>query len=151
MTSSPQPLQVRRRRGAKRGDHGSYVAPETTPPARPRPEPSAPEPSGSIGTDGHRTTAARARRGGKPITEGAAAAKAAYDAKPKVIVRGVDEDVYFKLRAIYKHQLRRPDGIEGWSEFGRQLLRDYVERYEQAHGEMTGGENVKLPAGRRMG
>ncbi len=33
MTGSPQPMQVTRRRGAKRGDHGTYVvaaAGETT-------------------------------------------------------------------------------------------------------------------------
>jgi hypothetical protein len=156
MTSSPQPLQVRRRSGAKRGDHGTYVAPEAAtpaaePPSTPAPSTAASEPSGSIGTDRPRSAGVRGRRVGKPITDAAAAAKAAYDAKPKVIVRGVDEDVYFKLRAIYKHQLRSPDGIEGWSEFGRQLLRDYVEKYEQAHGEMTGGEDVELPAGRRLG
>lgn len=154
MTSAPQPLQVRRRGGAKRGDHGTYVTPETTAPAaEPSSTPStaASEPSGSIGTDRPRSAGARGRRVGKPITDAAAAAKAAYDAKPKVIVRGVDEDVYFKLRAIYKHQLRSADGIEGWSEFGRQLLRDYVEEYEDAHGEMTGGEDVELPPGRRIG
>ncbi len=149
MTSSPQPLQVRRRGGAKRGDHGSYVAPEA--PKTPK-TPGAPTPSASIGTDTARSGRTRSGRTvGKPVTDAAAAAKAAYDAKPKVIVRGVDPDVYYKLRAIYKHQLRSPDGIEGWSEFGRQLLRDIVEQYEKEHGEMTGGENVELPAGRRMG
>lgn len=68
-----------------------------------------------------------------------------------MIVRGVDQEVYYKLRAIYKHQLRSPDGIEGWSEFGRQLLSDYVDQYEAQHGEMTGGEDVELPPGRRIG
>ena len=148
--TSPQPLQVRRRGGAKRGDHGSYVTPE--PPDRPETPPTPSAPSESIGTDTARSGHARSRRTvGAPVTDAAAAAKAAYDSKPKVIVRGVDEDVYYKLRAIYKHQLRTPNGIEGWSEFGRQLLRDYVDHYEQQHGEMTGGENVELPAGRRIG
>ena len=151
--TSPQPLQVRRRGGAKRGDHGSYVTAEPpesaeTPTAAPTPS----VPSASIGADTARSGRTRGRRTvGAPVTDAAAAAKAAYDAKPKVIVRGVDEDVYYKLRAIYKHQLRTPDGIEGWSEFGRQLLRDYVDQYEHEHGEMTGGENVELPAGRRIG
>ena len=77
--------------------------------------------------------------------------EAAYDAKPKFIVRGVDDDVYYALRAIYKHQLHSPDGIEGWSEFGRHLLRDYVDQYEKQHGDMTGGEDVELPPGRRVG
>lgn len=149
MTSNPQPLQVRRRGGAKRGEHGSYVAPEA--PEAPE-TPVAPTPSASIGTDTPRSGRTPGRRTvGKPVTDAAAAAKAAYDAKPKVIVRGVDEDVYYKLRAIYKHQLRTPEGIEGWSEFGRQLLRDFVDQYEKQHGEMTGGEDVELPAGRRMG
>ena len=153
--TSPQPMQMRRRGGAKRGDHGSYIAPEVETPAAQQTERPAPsmEPSGAIGADTPRSAVAssRPRRVGKPITDAAAAAKAAYDAKPKVIFRGVDEDVYFKLRAIYKHQLRSPDGLEGWSEFGRQLLRDYVEQYEQTHGEMTGGEDVELPVGRRLG
>lgn len=144
--TSPQPMQVRRRGGAKRGDHGSYLAPTAAPPA-----PTS-EPSGPISSDTSDPPAARARRrrAGKPVSEAQAAARAAYDAKPKVIVRGVDEDVYYKLRAIYKHQLHAPNGIEGWSEFGRQLLRNYVEQYERQHGEMTGGEDVELPSGRRV-
>lgn len=148
--TSPQPMQVRRRGGAKRGDHGSYVAP-ATPPASSTPAVS--EPSGPISSDASDRSAPHAprRRVGKPVTEAQAAARAAYDAKPKVIVRGVDEDVYYKLRAIYRHQLHTPGGIEGWSEFGRQLLRNYVVQYEQQHGEMTGGENVELPPGRRVG
>jgi hypothetical protein len=80
-----------------------------------------------------------------------AAAKAAYDAKPKIIFRGVDEELYFKLRAIYKHQLRSADGVEGWSEFGREvLLRGFVAQYERDHGPMAGGEEVRLPSGRRV-
>lgn len=143
MTSSPQPMQVTRRRGAKRGDHGTYVttvAGDTT----------AATPSGVIGSDNPRSTNPSRRRVPKPTTDAAAAAKAAYDARPKVIFRGVDEDLYYKLRAIYKDQLHRPGGIEGWSEFGREvLLRQFVDQYEQAHGEMSGGEDVELPAGRR--
>ena len=34
MTSSPQPMEVRRRTGSKRGDHGTYVAPTAAGPAR---------------------------------------------------------------------------------------------------------------------
>ena len=152
-STSPQPMQVRRRGGAKRGDHGTYVAPTAAPEA---PQPAAtarPAASGRIGTDGSDTSVAprRRSRAAAPVSDAQRAASAAYDAKPKVIVRGVDVDVYHKLRAIYKHQLRSPDGIEGWSEFGRALLRDYVEGYEQEHGEMTGGEDVELPAGRRVG
>jgi hypothetical protein len=150
MTSNPQPLQVRRRGGAKRGDHGSYVAPEASESAE---APASPAPSASIGTDTTRSGRSRGRRAvGRPVTDAAAAAKAAYDAKPKVIFRGVDEETYYKLRAIYKHQLRSPDGIEGWSEFGRAVvLQQFVDQYEKEHGEMTGGEHVELPAGRRMG
>lgn len=151
--TDPQPMKLRRG-GAKRGDHGSYVTPE--PQAEAGPPTSgdnapAPEPSRSIGTDTPRSVT-RTRRVGKSITPAAAAAKAAYDAKPKVIFRGVDEDVYYKLRAIYKHQLRSADGIEGWSEFGRAVvLQSFVDQYEQVHGEMAGGEDVELPTGRRLG
>src|SRR5206468_2947503 len=109
-----------------------YVAPE---PSKPAQAPAAPTPSEPGRTDTPRSGRGR-RTVGKPVTDAAAAAKAAYDAKPKVIIRGVDEDVYYKLRAIYKHQLRTADGIEGWSEFGRKLLRDYVDQYEREHGEM---------------
>lgn len=151
--TDPQPMKLRRG-GAKRGDHGSYVAPE--PQAEPGRRTSAdnapaPEPSRSIGTDTPRSVT-RTRRVGASITPAAAAAKAAYDAKPKVIFRGVDEDVYYKLRAIYKHQLRSADGVEGWSEFGRAVvLQAFVDQYEQVHGEMAGGEDVELPTGRRLG
>jgi hypothetical protein len=153
--TSPQPMQMRRRGGAKRGDHGSYVAPAAETPEARRPQKPAPnsKPSGANRTGTPRSAGAASgpRRVGKPISEAAAAAKAAYDAKPKVIFRGVDEDVYFKLRAIYKHQLREADGVEGWSEFGRAVvLQQFVDQYEQVHGKMTGGENVQLPAGRRV-
>ena len=145
--TSPQPMQMRRRGGAKRGDHGSYVAGEPD-----QPTSAASAPAAAVGADATRPAAAGRRRVGKPITEAAAAAKAAYDAKPKVIFRGVDEELYFKLRAIYKHQLRNADGIEGWSEFGRAVvLQQFVDQYEQVHGRMVGGEDVKLPPGRRMG
>lgn len=151
--TNPQPMQVRRRGGAKRGDHGTYVAPTAPPAATPATKtPTLSASSGSIGSDvSVPASGRRPRRVARPVTDAQAAARAAYDAKPKVIVRGVEEDVYYKLRAIYKHQLRTPEGIEGWSEFGRQLLRDYVEGYEQAHGAMSGGENVELPPGRRIG
>ncbi len=151
--TDPQPMKLGRG-GAKRGDHGSYVTPEPQAeaglPAAAADPGSAPELSRSIGTDTPRSVT-RTRRVGKSITPAAAAAKAAYDAKPKVIFRGVDEDVYYKLRAIYKHQLRSADGIEGWSEFGRAVvLQTFVDQYEQAHGEMAGGEDVELPTGRRL-
>ncbi len=147
MTSSPQPMQVTRRRGAKRGEHGTYVTPAVQP-AR-ETATSAATPSGPIGTDSSRS--AGRRRVAKPVTDAVAAAKAAYDARPKVIFRGVDEDIYFKLRAIYKHQLRSAEGVEGWSEFGRAVvLQRFVDSYEQVHGEMSGGEDVELPSGRRV-
>lgn len=148
MTSNPQPLKVRRRGGAKRGDHGSYVATEpASPPAADATTPPA------AATDASATSSSavgRPRRVGKPVSDVTAAAKATYDAKPKVIFRGVDDDTYYALRAIYKHQLRTPNGVEGWSEWGRQLLCKFVEQYEAEHGAMTGGEDVKLPAGRRL-
>lgn len=147
--TNPQPLQVRRRGGAKRPDHGTYVAPAASPATTTTPAASVP--SDAIGSDVPEPARPARRRASTSSSEARRAANAAYDAKPKVIVRGVDEDVYFKLRAIYKHQLRGPDGIEGWSEFGRQLLRDYVQQYENEHGEMTGGEDVELPPGRRVG
>jgi hypothetical protein len=153
MTSSPQPMQMRRRGGAKRGDHGSFVGADATQ-AGPTEPAATPTASGAIGTDSTRSTTEPAapprRRVAKPVADATAAAKAAYDARPKVIFRGVDEETYYKLRAIYKHQLRSADGIEGWSEFGRHLLSHYVDQYEQAHGEMTGGETVELPPGRRL-
>lgn len=142
--TDPQPMKVRRG-GAKRGEHGSYVAPDAARAASP-----APVAAGTIGTDTTPAAATRPRRVGKPITAAQAAAKVAYDAKPKVIFRGVDEDVYHSLRAIYKHQLHTAEGIEGWSEFGRHLLRNYVDQYEQVHGEMAGGEEIELPTGRPM-
>lgn len=140
--TNPQPMQVRRRSGAKRGDHGTYLVPTA-------PADAAADTSGAFSAEESDSTSENRRRRRAPasVSEAQRAASAAYDAKPKVIVRGVDEDLYFKLRAIYKHQLRRPDGIEGWSEFGRQLLRDYVAAYENEHGEMTGGETVKLNPG----
>ncbi len=150
--TDPQPMKVRRRGGAKRGDHGSYVVAEPqaqAAPAAPADDGPAPQPSRSIRTDTTRSVT-RTPREGQSISPAASAAKAAYDAKPKVIFRGVDQDVYYSLRAIYKHQLRSVDGIEGWSEFGRKLLRDYVDQYEQVHGEMVGGQEVTLPTGRRL-
>jgi hypothetical protein len=148
--TQPQPMQVRRRGGATRGDHGSYVAP-TVPPTAPATPASTPADSSSaIGPDVPAGRSPRRSRAAA-VSDAQRAAAAAYDAKPKVIVRGVDPDVYYKLRAIYKHQLHSPDGIEGWSEFGRQLLRNFVEQYESEHGEMTGGEDVELPPGRRVG
>lgn len=153
MTSSPQPMTVRRRGGAKRGDHGSFVGAEPTQAVAQEPAVGA-DTSGTIGTDNTRSARAVAgrRRATKPATDATAAAKAAYDARPKVIFRGVDEETYYKLRAIYKHQLRSADGVEGWSEFGRAVvLQRFVEQYEQVHGEMTGGEAVELPSGRTVG
>ncbi len=153
MTSSPQPMEVRRRTGSKRGDHGTYVAPNPATPAAPaETTPRQSDTSGAIGSDGaERGGSGRRRRVAQPVSEAQLAARAAYDAKPKFIVRGLDDDVYYALRAIYRHQLHSPDGIEGWSEFGRHLLRDYVDQYERQHGDMTGGEDVELPPGRRVG
>ncbi len=143
--TSPQPMQLRRRGGAKRGDHGSYVAP-----TEPSDVPTPSDHSESIGTDHSRSAA---NRGAQPeITSSATArAKAAYDAKPKVIFRGVDEEVDAKLRAIYKHQLHQPGGVEGWSEWGRTVLEEFVAQYEQRHGAMAGGESVQLRPGRIKG
>jgi len=147
MTSNPQPMQVRRG-GAKRGEHGTYVAPAATaagPPPASRPAPRS-EP---IGTDSARTSGGRSRvKAAAPISDATARAKAAYDAKPKVIFRGVDEEINAKLRAIYKHQLHQAGGVEGWSEWGRGVLQQIVDQYEQVHGEMTGGEDVHLQPGR---
>lgn len=151
MTSSPQPMEVRRRTGSKRGDHGTYVAPTAAGPAAAADATATrrSDTSGAIGSDG--AGPRRRKRVAQPVSDAQLAARAAYDAKPKFIVRGVDDDVYYALRAIYKHQLHSPDGIEGWSEFGRHLLRDYVDQYEKQHGDMTGGEDVELPPGRRVG
>ncbi len=155
MISSPQPMEVRRRTGSKRGDHGTYVAPTAAgPAAAAAADATATRQSdtSAIESDGaKRSGSGRGRRVVQPVSEAQLAARAAYDAKPKFIVRGLDDDVYYALRAIYKHQLHRPGGIEGWSEFGRHLLRDYVDQYEQQHGDMTGGEDVELPPGRRVG
>ena len=154
MTSIPQPMEVRRRTGSKRGDHGTYVARTPAAPAAPADTTATrqSDTSTAIGSDGAEHSGSRQRRRvAQPVSDAQLAARAAYDAKPKFIVRGLDDDVYYALRAIYKHQLHRPDGIEGWSEFGRHLLRDYVDQYEQQHGDMTGGEDVELPPGRRVG
>lgn len=130
MSTAPQPMNIRRQ-GAKRGDHGPYIDPET--------------PTDYIGTD--TTRAARTPRGAGDST---ARAKAAYDARPKVIFRGVEPDTDAKLRAIYRHQLHRPGGIEGWSEWGRTLLDDFIDRYEREHGDV-GEDTEPLRAGRRTG
>lgn len=153
--TQPQPMQLRRG-GAKRGDHGSYVAPpppdqadadvDTTPTA-----PTAPTAlTESIGADNAPSAAVepRGRRTVTPAGDATARAKAAYDARPKITFRGVDEDVAGKLKAIYKDQLHRPGGVEGWSEWGRSLLAEIVTQYEQRHGDMSGGEDVQLRAGR---
>lgn len=144
--TSPQPMQVRRR-GAKRGDHGTYVVPAAAP--------AETTPAGPIGTDTTRlvepTASSWRRRTAAAPSDATARAKAAYDARPKVIFRGVDEDTNDKLRAIYKHQLHQPDGIEGWSEWGRTILAEFVAQYERTHGEMTGGGHVELHPGRVAG
>jgi len=144
--TSPQPMQLRRRGGAKRGDHGSYVAQTEASQV-----PTTSDPSRSIGTD-NSPSRSSADSGTPPVTSTATArAKAAYDAKPKVIFRGVDEEVDAKLRAIYKHQLHQPGGVEGWSEWGRTILEEVVAQYEQHHGNMAGGETVRLRPGRIKG
>lgn len=146
---APWPLQ---KTGVKRGDHGSYVAPETrSASSRPRRwtpiprEPSKPSATRQPERSNPRPDAAR------PVTDAAATAKAAYDPKSKVIRPRLDEDVDYRLRATCKHQLRSPAGIENWSEFGRHLLRSIVDQYEKDHGELASGEHVQLPAGCRMG
>jgi len=139
-------MQLRRRGGAKRGDHGSYVTPTEVSQA-----PTTLDSSGSIGTDSS-SSRSSVDRGTPPATSYATArAKAAYDAKPKVIFRGVDEEVDAKLRAIYKHQLHQPGGVEGWSKWGRTILEEVVAQYEQHHGNMAGGETVRLRPGRIKG
>lgn len=147
MTSSPQPMAVRRG-GAKRGDHGSYVTPVAASPAE------VSEPSGRIGADTARTGAAPAR-GRRTVTptpsDAAARAKAVYDAKPKVIFRAVDEDTAYKLKAMYQDQLRKPGGIEGYSEWGRALLKQLVDQYEQDNGPLPSGQDIQLRPGRVAG
>lgn len=141
-----QPMSLRRG-GAKRGNHGTIL---TSAPADPTP-------SESIGTDTTRTERPPARAASSstprqaaaaaPVSDAAARAKAAYDAKPKVIFRGVDKETADKLQAIYKHQLHQPGGVEGWSEWGRILLRDLVAQYEKKHGPVEVAP-VKLRSGR---
>jgi hypothetical protein len=144
MTSTPQPMAVRRRGGAKRGDHGSYVTPVA-------PALNVSEPSSRIGTD----SPAPSNRGGSTAattpSDSAARAKAAYDAKPKVVFRAVDEDTVDRLKAIYKDQLHKPGGIEGWSEWGRSLLERIVDQYEQDNGPLPTGHDIQLRAGRVAG
>lgn len=170
-TSNPQPMQVRRG-GAKRGDHGTYLAARTQ--ETEHPQPPAPTPSGPIspiGTDPTPldTVGTVGTIGPNPVlsdsilpkdrsaqppppyrpTDAAARAKAAYDAKPKVIFRGVDELVNGKLRAIYKHQLHQPGGVEGWSEWGRlAVLEAFINAYERQNGKIDADPNVQLKAGR---
>lgn len=156
---SPQPMQLRRG-GARRGDHGTFVSAEQRVPTT-ESEPSA--------------SAAMADKHSKPDVLGAAPelesiqravsvlngsddtgtassalarAKAAYDAKPKVIFRGIDAETNDKLRGIYKHQLHRPGGIEGWSEWGRSVLAQFVADYEAEHGTVEIETASRLRPGR---
>lgn len=79
------------------------------------PTPTVSVPTGLIGTDTSPVTARGRRRGTSQTTtqsDATARAKAAYDARPKVTFRSVDEDTAAKLRGIYKHQLHQP-GVEG--------------------------------------
>jgi hypothetical protein len=133
--TDPQPLGLRR--GARRGDHGTFITPHDGSPS---------EPVAPIGTDTTRTTPNEPQT--RQSSDATARAKAAYDRRPKVIFRGVDQATYDKLRAIYKHQLHQPGGIEGWSEWGRQLLATFVTQYEQDHGELLSAGSVLLPSGR---
>jgi hypothetical protein len=146
MTSTPQPMTVRRG-GAKRGDHGPYVAPVTA-------APEVSEPTGRIGADTAQPAATPAR-GRRTVaatpSDAAARAKAAYDAKPKVIFRGVEGDTVDRLKAMYKDQLHKPGGIEGWSEWGRSLLESIVDQYEQTNGPLPAGQDVQLRPGRVAG
>jgi hypothetical protein len=167
-TSNPQPMQVRRG-GAKRGDHGTYLAARTQ--ETEHPQPPAPTPSVPISPIGTDPTSVNAfdtiahnpvqsdpilsnDRNAQPSppyrpTDAAARAKAAYDAKPKVIFRGVDEIVNGKLRAIYKHQLHQPGGVEGWSEWGRlAVLEAFIAAYERENGKIDADPSVQLKAGR---
>jgi hypothetical protein len=84
-------------------------------------------------------------------SDAGARAKAAYDAKPKVTFRAVDEETVGRLKAMYKHQLHKPGGIEGWSEWGRSLLEQIVDRYEQTNGPLPTGQDVQLRRGRVAG
>jgi hypothetical protein len=145
--TSPQPMRLRRG-GAKRGDHGSYLAPA----ANQAPPTESSVPAGPIGADNPRSGASSpGLQTLKPAGESTARAKAAYDARPKVTFRGIDEEIADKLKAIYKHQLHTPGGVEGWSEWGRTVLEEFVNQYEQVHGDMSGGQDVKLRAGRIAG
>jgi hypothetical protein len=58
-------------------------------------------------------------------------------------------DVTVQVQVIYK--ARNCRALFDWSEFGRQLLSNYVDQYEAEHGEMAGGEDVELPLGAAWG
>ncbi len=161
MTSSPNPqaMQVRRQGGAKRGDHPAFVSgpnrdddvsvpigTETPRKISAGPIPIIPTVSDPIATV---VPDPALRPPEAKITDATARAKAAYDAKPKVIFRGVDTEVNGKLRAIYKHQLHQPGGIEGWSEWGRTILEAVIENYEHAHGPLVVEPASPLRSGRR--
>lgn len=155
--SDPQPMKVRRRGGAKRGDHGTYVAPEThsdtdaggdtdtiTETAAAGAGRAAAETRSRQRGDGRRS---RADETTSTITPGQRQSKANYDARPKVIFRGVSQDTYLKLRAMYRRQLRDDDGVLGWSEWGRYILDGVVALEEKRHGELDTAVEIALPVG----
>lgn len=115
-------------------------------PAEPPATPRSPRRTGS-GTSGRVAGAAR-----RTLTEASAAAKAGYDARPKVLWKDVDPALEAKLRAIYRHQLRHGEGVEGWSEFGRTVvLTQFIEAYEERHGEIPVDDApVRLKPGTRV-
>jgi len=166
-------MQVGRRGGAKRGDHPTFVAAGMEQHAISAETLSVsirPEPPDALRTDtalaGHIADSPSVSVPIDPVvpdmsplpltadikvSAAAARAKAAYDARPKVVFRGVDQEVNDKLRAIYKHQLHQRGGVEGWSEWGRTVLEGYIGDYERVHGAVPVELMGPLRAGRRPG
>jgi hypothetical protein len=143
MTNTPRPMQVvRPRTGVARGDHGTFTDPVAPQSERPAAGSSRPDP------DVSESTTADLRAAGSRTTSTAASSKANYDARGKIIWRGVDDETYGKLRAMYREQLRREDGIDGWSEWGRYVLQRMVAEYETRHGELDPTAHVALRSGR---
>ena len=160
--TDPQPMKVRRRSGpksgAKRGDHGRYVALGSPTPADPvaamstddlvagDADRSADEHSARARTAQRREPAATTTA--KPPSPAQRQSKADYDARPKVIFRGVSQDTYLKLRAMYRRQLGDKDGVLGWSEWGWHILDGVVAQEEQQRGELDTDVDIELPVGR---
>lgn len=156
--SDPQPMKVRRRDGVKRGDHGTYVAPETHADTDAGGDTDTITEAPAAGADRAAAESRSRQRANErrsqvdktsasSITPGQRQSKAAYDARPKVIFRGVSQETYLKLRAMYRRQLRDDDGVLGWSEWGRYILDGVVALEEQQHGELDTAVAVDLPVG----